>query len=156
MRSIPNTVMSGNQALWPLGIQHRDITPSNMMYKRIHGTNQGYLIDLDLASLVDHDSQNLDRTGTIPFMALELLNSVALGQARPYGMVQQYCEPQVRVTSSRMFHSWSNSATCRKAGFQKRRYIPDTIREKAGNSKDIINILQQNQSTIRLHTFVSD
>jgi serine/threonine protein kinase len=70
----------GNRALWQMGIQHRDISASNMMYKRINGKIRGYLIDFDLASLVGRDSHNLDRTGTMPFMALELLNSVAPGQ----------------------------------------------------------------------------
>jgi len=51
------------------------------MYKRINGGIRGYLIDFDLASLVGRDSHNLDRTGTMPFMALELLKSVGPGQA---------------------------------------------------------------------------
>jgi len=49
------------------------------MFKRIDGGIRGYLIDFDLASLVDRDSHNLDRTGTVPFMALELLQSVRTG-----------------------------------------------------------------------------
>ena len=51
-----------------------------MMYKRINGKIRGYLIDFDLASLVSHDSSNLPRIGTMPFMALELLDSVAPGR----------------------------------------------------------------------------
>jgi len=47
------------------------------MYKRINGRIRGYLIDFDLASLAERESENLDRTGTMPFMALELLDSVA-------------------------------------------------------------------------------
>jgi len=47
------------------------------MYKRINGRIRGYLIDFDLASLADRESGNLDRTGTMPFMALDLLHSVA-------------------------------------------------------------------------------
>ena len=70
----------GNRALWQMGIQHRDISASNMMYKRIDGKVRGYLIDFDLASLEGRDSQNLDRTGTMPFMALELLRSVGPGR----------------------------------------------------------------------------
>ena len=64
-----------------MGIQHRDISLGNMMFKRIDGEIQGYLIDWDLASLVGRDSHNLDRTGTMPFMALELLGSVEPGQS---------------------------------------------------------------------------
>ena len=63
-----------------MGIQHRDISASNMMYKRINGKVREYLIDFDLASLDGRDSQNLDRTGTMPFMALELLGSVGSGE----------------------------------------------------------------------------
>ena len=70
----------GNRALWQMGIQHRDISASNMMYKRINCKIRGYLIDFDMSSLVGHDSRNLDRTGTMPFMALELLGSVAQEQ----------------------------------------------------------------------------
>ena len=69
----------GNCALWQKGIQHRDISPSNIMYKRIDGKIRGYLIDFDLASLVGRESHNLNRTGTMPFMALELLGSVRSG-----------------------------------------------------------------------------
>ena len=50
-----------------------------MMGKRIDSGVQAYLIDFDLASLVGHDSHNLYRTGTLPFMAHELLDSVARG-----------------------------------------------------------------------------
>jgi len=70
-----------NRALWQVGIQHRDISLGNMMFKRIDGEIRGYLIDFDLASLAGCDSHNLDRTGTMPFMALELLESVGPGQA---------------------------------------------------------------------------
>jgi hypothetical protein len=51
-----------------------------MMFKRTNGEIRGYLIDFDLAGLEGRDSHNLDRTGTMPFMALELLESVAPGQ----------------------------------------------------------------------------
>ena len=52
-----------------------------MMFKETDGEIRGYLIDWDLASLADRDSHNLDRTGTIPFMALDLLESVVPGRA---------------------------------------------------------------------------
>jgi serine/threonine protein kinase len=63
-----------------MGIQHRDISPPNMMYRKTNDGIRGYLIDFDLASLVGRDSHNLDRTGTLPFMALELLRSMAKAQ----------------------------------------------------------------------------
>jgi serine/threonine protein kinase len=64
-----------------VGIQHRDISVGNMMFKRIDTEIWGNLIDWDLASLVGHETHNHDRTGSMPFMALELLESVAPGKA---------------------------------------------------------------------------
>jgi hypothetical protein len=51
-----------------------------MMYKSINGKPWAYLIDFDLASLADGVAHNLDRTGTIPFMALGLLDSANPGR----------------------------------------------------------------------------
>ena len=78
---LPNTHCNapGNRALWQVGVQHRDLSVQNMMYKRIGGKIRGYLIDFDLANLATDDSCNLDRTGILPFMALELLQSVVPG-----------------------------------------------------------------------------
>ncbi|ETW83474.1 hypothetical protein HETIRDRAFT_474620 [Heterobasidion irregulare TC 32-1] len=59
-------------ALWTLGIQHSDLSLSNVM---INDQNRGILNDWDLATIEGiskHDG--CDRTGTVPFMALELLN----------------------------------------------------------------------------------
>jgi hypothetical protein len=51
------------------------------MFRRIDGKIRGYLIDFDLASLAGRDPHNLDRTGAMPFMALELLQSGGVRRA---------------------------------------------------------------------------
>ncbi|KAF9236381.1 hypothetical protein BU15DRAFT_31016, partial [Melanogaster broomeanus] len=64
-------------ALWNAGIHHRDVSPANLMYYRRDDTNRtvvGVLNDYDLASLANGKSPlGNERTGTIPFMAIDLL-----------------------------------------------------------------------------------
>ena len=57
------------------GIRHGDISYNNLMYD-ISETNNpvGVVNDFDLATWVDHKTTNNDRTGTIPFMAIDLLD----------------------------------------------------------------------------------
>ena len=57
------------------GIYHGDISFINLMYDA-SGTNDPMSIvnDFDLASWVNHPTTNNDRTGTIPFMAIDLLD----------------------------------------------------------------------------------
>ncbi|KAG8867002.1 hypothetical protein FRC20_006967 [Serendipita sp. 405] len=60
--------------LWKLGIHHRDISTGNLMYwKDKNGNVYGKLTDFDLSSIRGEPSNNKQRTGTLPFMALELL-----------------------------------------------------------------------------------
>ncbi|KAG2745719.1 hypothetical protein P692DRAFT_201774918 [Suillus brevipes Sb2] len=60
-------------ALWENGVHHRDISPSNLMvYKTSGGQWIGVLNDFDLSSTRDTPSGQ-ERTGTVPFMALDLL-----------------------------------------------------------------------------------
>ncbi|KAG2102497.1 uncharacterized protein F5147DRAFT_528339, partial [Suillus discolor] len=62
-----------HHALWKIGEHHRDVSPSNLTGYRTHGQFTGVLNDYDL-SLFQRDSPNsLERTGTVPFMALDLL-----------------------------------------------------------------------------------
>ncbi|KIM43121.1 hypothetical protein M413DRAFT_51582, partial [Hebeloma cylindrosporum] len=64
--------MLGHYILWKGGIQHGDISVSNLMHR--NGT--GVLNDFDLARLATPDNpyhRGYDRTGTTPFLALELL-----------------------------------------------------------------------------------
>ncbi|KAG1739397.1 uncharacterized protein EDB91DRAFT_1248752 [Suillus paluster] len=62
-------------ALWKGGVHHRDVSPPNMMfYKTDEGVLMGVLNDFDLASLATTKGRlGNERTGTVPFMALELL-----------------------------------------------------------------------------------
>jgi serine/threonine protein kinase len=63
-------------ALWEKGFHHRDISPGNMMYYRDEAGVVGVLNDWDLAAVIPSSgSPNTDRTGTIPFMALQLLSA---------------------------------------------------------------------------------
>jgi hypothetical protein len=61
--------------LWVNGIHHGDISLNNLMYAISANTRDpiGILNDFDLATWVDRSTMNNDRTGTIPFMAIDLL-----------------------------------------------------------------------------------
>ncbi|KAG5634008.1 hypothetical protein H0H81_003919 [Sphagnurus paluster] len=66
----------GHRILWINEIEHRDISPSNLM---VDATDQKYpkgvLNDFDLAVYQPtHVQPGGERTGTIPYMALDLLN----------------------------------------------------------------------------------
>ncbi|KAH7891059.1 hypothetical protein F5I97DRAFT_1827023 [Phlebopus sp. FC_14] len=63
--------------LWTNGVRHRDVSPSNLMYRIVNGKIVGVLNDFDLASLGDGVT-GTERTGTVPFMALDLLTEKAL------------------------------------------------------------------------------
>ena len=67
------TVAKGHLALWKNGVYHRDISASNLMYKDRAGGCVGVLNDFDLATVAP-DSMGNECTGTLPFMALELLS----------------------------------------------------------------------------------
>ncbi|KAH7891046.1 hypothetical protein F5I97DRAFT_124292 [Phlebopus sp. FC_14] len=63
--------------LWTNGVRHRDVSPSNLMYRIVNGKIVGVLNDFDLASL-GGGVTGTERTGTVPFMALDLLTEKAL------------------------------------------------------------------------------
>jgi len=69
------TSPSGHYRLWVNGIHHCDISYNNLMYDT-PGADQPMVIvnDFDLATWVDHKTTKNDRTGTIPFMAIDLLD----------------------------------------------------------------------------------
>ena len=69
------TSSAGHYRLWMNGIHHGDISFNNLMYDT-SATNGpvGILNDFDLATWVDHSTTNNDRTGTIPFMAIDMLD----------------------------------------------------------------------------------
>ncbi|KAG2750146.1 hypothetical protein P692DRAFT_20734153 [Suillus brevipes Sb2] len=70
-------------ALWKNGVHHRSISPSNLMvYKTLGGRWIGVLNDFDLSSTRDTPSGQ-ECTGTVPFMALDLLTEEAIkGQVK--------------------------------------------------------------------------
>ncbi|KAF8832112.1 hypothetical protein HHX47_DHR1001156 [Lentinula edodes] len=62
-----------------VGILHRDLSSGNIMYRRKNGKVYGVLNDFDLSSRVrdmDKGPTSKQRTGTRPFMSLDLLNPV--------------------------------------------------------------------------------
>ncbi|KAG1779616.1 hypothetical protein EV702DRAFT_1194993 [Suillus placidus] len=65
--------------LWKAGVYHRDVSPGNMMWYRDKlGKLMGVLNDYDLSSLANVPGpQGNERTGTVPFMALDLLTAKA-------------------------------------------------------------------------------
>ncbi|KAF8315998.1 uncharacterized protein EI90DRAFT_3293795 [Cantharellus anzutake] len=68
--------------LWEGNLCHGDISTGNLMYKP--GTNRGVLIDFDLGLLDKQKGPSgKDNTGTMPFMALDLLSVEALKGSVP-------------------------------------------------------------------------
>ncbi|KAG2140139.1 hypothetical protein DEU56DRAFT_886064 [Suillus clintonianus] len=66
--------------LWRKGVYHRDVSPGNMMWYEKDGKFIGILNDYDLSSLAsDLGPRGNERTGTVPFMATDLLTK-NLGQ----------------------------------------------------------------------------
>ncbi|KAG2072831.1 hypothetical protein BDR04DRAFT_1096036 [Suillus decipiens] len=60
--------------LWKAGVYHRDVSPGNLMWYWKDGKRIGVLNDYDLSSLAGAPGpRGNERTGTVPFMALELL-----------------------------------------------------------------------------------
>ncbi|KAF9218530.1 hypothetical protein BS17DRAFT_791204 [Gyrodon lividus] len=59
--------------LWKAGIHHRDVSCENLMYYMTDKGVMGVLNDFDLASVRGDGRSGNERTGTIPFMAIELL-----------------------------------------------------------------------------------
>ncbi|KAG0700633.1 hypothetical protein DFH29DRAFT_613654 [Suillus ampliporus] len=72
-----------HHTLWKNGVRHRDVSPSNLMVYQSGDIWIGVLNDYDLSSLhlsstQDDSPSGLERTGTVPFMALELLTEKAI------------------------------------------------------------------------------
>ncbi|KAG1888135.1 hypothetical protein F4604DRAFT_1080581 [Suillus subluteus] len=64
--------------LWKNGVYHRDVSPGNLMWYWKDGKRIGVLNDYDLSSLADDQGpRGNERTGTVPFMALDLLSAKA-------------------------------------------------------------------------------
>lgn len=68
--------------LWKGGVYHRDISPSNLMFYRLPcGHVIGVLNDYDLSSIQDDCARGNERTGTVPFMSIDLLTLSGLDGA---------------------------------------------------------------------------
>ena len=67
------TNITGHKRLFKLGIYHCDVNDGNLVFVRKNGHTFGVLIDFNLAVIVDIPNENQNRTGTRPFMTIELL-----------------------------------------------------------------------------------
>ncbi|KAG1901814.1 uncharacterized protein F5891DRAFT_1144335 [Suillus fuscotomentosus] len=65
-------------ALWKEGVLHRDVSPSNLMGYHLRGQFIAVLNDYDLSSFNRDGPRGLERTGTVPFMAIDLLSPGAM------------------------------------------------------------------------------
>jgi Fungal protein kinase len=67
----------GHRFLWKGGIEHNDISVSNLMYDKANN-DAGVLNDFDLAHVRgNRRPSGTERTGTMPFLALDLLTEDA-------------------------------------------------------------------------------
>ncbi|KAG1793252.1 uncharacterized protein HD556DRAFT_513768 [Suillus plorans] len=71
-------VVKCHRALWKGGVLHRDVSPSNLMVYRLRGQFMAVLNDYDLSSFKRDGPRGLERTGTVPFMAVDLLSPDAM------------------------------------------------------------------------------
>ncbi|KAG1793255.1 uncharacterized protein HD556DRAFT_1270987 [Suillus plorans] len=71
-------VVKCHRALWKGGVLHRDVSPSNLMVYRLRGQFMVVLNDYDLSSFKRDGPRGLERTGTVPFMAVNLLSPAAI------------------------------------------------------------------------------
>ncbi|PSR82193.1 hypothetical protein PHLCEN_2v6116 [Hermanssonia centrifuga] len=101
-----------NDGVFPIGLHdlrykanilHRDISANNVMFEIRDGVVNFILIDYDLATMVDPDGEPLaapsskHRTGTLPFMAHELLDDMS--RPRP---------PEYRRVTHRLRHDFES------------------------------------------------
>ncbi|KAG2067179.1 hypothetical protein BDR04DRAFT_1058335 [Suillus decipiens] len=88
---VPITSLSGDEflsawwqvvlchyTLWKHNVHHRDISPSNLMVYWLNGQWIGVLNDYDLSSIERDEPSGKERTGTVPFMAIDLLAKNAI------------------------------------------------------------------------------
>ena len=74
--SEPSLVL-GHRYLWKGGIEHNNISVSNLMYDK-DKNRVGVINDFDLAHVRGKERPSgIERTGTMPFMALDLLTEDA-------------------------------------------------------------------------------
>ncbi|KAH7920981.1 hypothetical protein BV22DRAFT_1132646 [Leucogyrophana mollusca] len=120
-----------HRELWEGGIHHRDISVGNLMcYRDELGRAVGVLNDFDLATLAENEAPSGNqRTGTVPFMARELLSPEGLDgeithmyrhDAESFIWVLvwvclRFREGQERRQQSRLLDAWlkADEETCR-------------------------------------------
>ncbi|KAG1897794.1 uncharacterized protein F5891DRAFT_1046070 [Suillus fuscotomentosus] len=68
---------TGHRVLWKRGVHHRNVSPSNIMGYRFGGRFISVLNDFDLSSIKQDHPTGFERTGTVPFMSLDLLTPEA-------------------------------------------------------------------------------
>ncbi|KAJ3892940.1 protein kinase [Lentinula edodes] len=107
-----------------VGILHRDLSSGNIMYRRIDGEVYGVLNDFDLSSRVrdmDKGPTSNQRTGTRPFMSVDLLSPVWEGghlyrhdlESLFYIMLCLACRynaPGVPAAEPRAYSKWFNGS----------------------------------------------
>ncbi|KAG2129041.1 uncharacterized protein EDB93DRAFT_1183411 [Suillus bovinus] len=64
--------------LWKHDVHHRDVSPNNLMVYMLNGRWIGVLNDYDLSSMKRDGPSGKERTGTVPFMAIDLLSELGL------------------------------------------------------------------------------
>jgi hypothetical protein len=132
---------AGHYALWQAGVYHRDVSPGNMMWYRNGTILMGVLNDYDLSSLATAQGpRGNERTGTIPFMALDLLTEEGQrGEVRHLyrhdlesfvwvlvWVSLRYKNGQLLPRKSRPFDAWAivDAETCGKEkSFFQRRFL---------------------------------
>jgi hypothetical protein len=76
-RVFDNNLATGHFCLWKLGIRHGDVSLGNMMWD--DRLKVGVLNDFDLAKFENQEGPiGHDNTGTLPFMALDLVSDKGL------------------------------------------------------------------------------
>ncbi|KAG2113440.1 uncharacterized protein F5147DRAFT_46012 [Suillus discolor] len=70
-------VVKCHRALWKRGVHHRNVNPSNIMGYSFGGRFISVLNDFDLSSIKQDHPRGFERTGTVPFMSLDLLTPEA-------------------------------------------------------------------------------
>ncbi|KAG1776691.1 hypothetical protein EV702DRAFT_1046016 [Suillus placidus] len=141
--------------LWKEGVYHRDVSPGNMMWYWKDGKRIGVLNDYDLSSLADDlGPRGNERTGTVPFMALDLLTEAGqrgeLKHLYRYDL-ESFMQGVLLPTGSRPLDEWatSNAVACRgkKLAFLNslEAYYPSDINEYMGHFLVIcVRVLREN------------
>ncbi|KAI0315654.1 hypothetical protein OF83DRAFT_336393 [Amylostereum chailletii] len=62
-------------ALWRKGVYHNDLSVANLMYHETGGKIHGVVNDWDLATVDESTHDGFEKTGTVPYMPLELLTN---------------------------------------------------------------------------------